>query len=94
MKLYKSIEDPYLSHFYLVIPLAIIILSCVGGFEVNYITLKGMSLFNFTQMFLCVAGGDVLSNQYFGPNAKKNKLCFLFYGLLLELLLLTFNLLF
>jgi hypothetical protein len=76
MKLYKSIEDFYLSHFYLVIPLATILLSCVGGFAVYYITLKGMSLFNFTLMFLCVAGAMFLSNQYLGPNANKNKLYF------------------
>jgi len=61
MKLYKSIEDFYLSHFYLLISLAIILLSCVGGFTVYYITLKGMSLFNFTQMYVC-SGGDVLSD--------------------------------
>lgn len=47
MKLYTSIERFYLNHFYLLIPLAIILLSCIEGFAVYFITAKGMSEVNF-----------------------------------------------
>lgn len=94
MKLYKSIEDFYLSHFYLVIPLAIILLSCVGGFAVYYITIKGMTLFNFIQMFLSVAGTMLYLTSILGQMARKTSFIFFFYGLLLEIILLAYNLLY
>lgn len=94
MKLYKSIEDFYLSHFYLVIPLAIILLSCVGGFAVYYITIKGMILFNFFQMFLSVAGAMRYLTSILGQVARKTSFIFFFYGLLLEIILLAYNLLY
>jgi hypothetical protein len=94
MKLYKSIEDFYLSHFYLVIPLAIILLSCVGGFAVYYITIKGMTLFNFIQMFLSVAGAMLYLTSILGQMARKTSFIFFFYGLLLEIILLAYNLLY
>jgi hypothetical protein len=84
MKLYKSIEDFYLSHFYLVIPLAIILLSCVGGFAVYYITLKGMSLFNFTQMFLCVAGAMFYLTSILGQMPKRTSFIFYFMACFLS----------
>jgi len=94
MKLYKSIEDFYLSHFYLVIPLAIILLSCVGGFAVYYITIKGMTLFNFFQMFLSVAVAMLYLTSILGQMARKTSFIFFFYGLLLEIILLAYNLLY
>jgi len=94
MKLYKSIEDFYLSHFYLVIPLAIILLSYVGGFAVYYITIKGMTLFNFFQMFLSVAGAMLYLTSILGQMARKTSFIFFFYGLLLEIILLAYNLLY
>lgn len=94
MKLYKSIEDFYLSHFYLVIPFAIILLSCVGGFAVYYITIKGMTLFNFFQMFLSVAGAMLYLTSILGQMARKTSFIFFFYGLLLEIILLAYNLLY
>jgi hypothetical protein len=94
MKLYKSIEDFYLSHFYLVIPLAIILLSCVGGFAVYYITIKGMTLFIFFQMFLSVAGAMLYLTSILGQMARKTSFIFFFYGLLLEIILLAYNLLY
>ena len=94
MKLYKSIEDFYLSHFYLVIPLAIILLSFVGGFAVYYITIKGMPLFNFFQMFLSVAGAMLYLTSILGQMARKTSFIFFFYGLLLEIILLAYNLLY
>jgi hypothetical protein len=66
----------------------------VGGFAVYYITLKGMSLFNFTLMFLCVAGAMFYLTSILGQMPIRTSFIFLFYGLLLELLLLAFNLLF
>jgi hypothetical protein len=52
MKTYTLIERFYLNHFYLVMPLALILLSCVGGFALYFITAKGISLFNLLQLFL------------------------------------------
>ncbi|MEK9787881.1 MAG: hypothetical protein VW261_03315 [Flavobacteriaceae bacterium] len=55
MKTYTLIERFYLNHFYLVMPLALILLSCIGGFAVYFITAKGISLFNLLQLFFAVA---------------------------------------
>ncbi|MDA9015200.1 hypothetical protein N9H69_00780 [Flavobacteriaceae bacterium] len=92
MKLYKSAEQFYLSHYYLIIPLAIILLSCLGGFAVYYITIKGMTLFNFFQMFLCVVGAVLYLTSVLAQMPRKSTFVFLFYGLLLEIILLAYNL--
>jgi hypothetical protein len=55
MKTYTLIERFYLNHFYLVMPLALILLCCIGGFAVYFIITKGISLFNLLQLFLAVA---------------------------------------
>ena len=94
MKLYTSIERFYLNHFYLLIPLAIILLSCIRGFAVYFITAKGMSVVNFIQMLLCVAGAKFYMTSVLGQIPKKVSFTFLFYGLLLELILLGYNLIF
>jgi len=78
MKLYTSIERFYLNHFYLLIPLAIILLSCIGGFAVYFITAKGMSVVNFIQMLLCVAGAMFYLPAFWVKCPKKWALRFFF----------------
>jgi len=78
MKLYTSIERFYLNHFYLLIPLAIILLSCIGGFAVYFITVKGMSVVNFIQMLLCVAGAMFYLPVFWVKCPKKWALRFFF----------------
>jgi len=82
------------NHFYLLIPLAIILLSCIGGFAVYFITAKGISAVNFIQMLLCVAGAMFYLTSVLAQIPKKVSFTFLFYGLLLELILLGYNLIF
>jgi hypothetical protein len=94
MKLYKSIEQFYLTHFYLLIPLAIILVSCTGGFAVYFITSKGMTPFNFFQMFVSVFGAMLYLTSILGQMTKKRSFVFFFYALLIEVFLVAYNLLF
>ena len=79
MKLYKSIEEFYLSHFYIVIPLAIILIACVGSFGAYYITLKGMTVLNFTMLFFCVAGAMAYLTSILGQLARKTSFQIFFF---------------
>jgi len=93
MKTYTLIERFYLNHFYLVMPLALILLSCIGGFAVYFITAKGISLFNLLQLFLAVAAAMLYLVAVLAQLSPK-KSFFFFSGLLLEAFLLLFNLFF
>ncbi|NDG46500.1 MAG: hypothetical protein EBY37_05165 [Flavobacteriia bacterium] len=94
MKTYTLIERFYLNHFYLVMPLALILLSCIGGFAVYFITAKGISLFNLLQLFLAVAAAMLYLVAVLAQLSPKKSFLFFFSGLLLEAFLLLFNLFF
>jgi hypothetical protein len=94
MKLYKAIERFYLGKFYLVVPASIIILSCIGSLAVYYITKKGMSVVNFTQMLLCVLGSMAYLTTVLGQSPRKTTFQFFVFGLVLEVVMLVLNLLF
>ncbi len=62
MSLYQKFRHYYLSNYYMMIPLSIILLTCIGSVAVYLITLKGMYSSTFLMMCLSViAAGSYLS---------------------------------
>jgi len=94
MKAYTRIENFYLNHFYLVMPLALILLSCTGGFAAYFITAKGIALINTLQLFIAITAAMLYLTAILAQMKPKKSFLFFFYGLFLEAFLLLFNLFF
>ncbi len=94
MKLYKDLERFYLSKFYLLVPAAIIILACVGSIAVYFITKKGMSFLNFIQMLFCVVASMAYLTTVLGQSPRDTTFRVFFFALILQIVLLTYNLFF
>lgn len=84
MKFYTSIKKFYLYHFYLVMPLALILLSCIGGFAVYFITAKGMSVLNLLQLFLSTAAAMLYLTAVLAQMSPQKSFHFFIGGLFLE----------
>jgi len=94
MKVYTSLRKQFYSKFYLMIPLSIILLACVGSLAVYFIAIKGNSLFNFSQTFVCVAAAMVYLAALLGQFKKGVLFGLLMLCLLIETVILAFNLAF
>lgn len=84
----------YLSHFYMMIPLSIILLTCIGSIAVFLITQKGMSTSTFLIMCLSV----IAAGSYLSVLLAQMRRTFVFrvfrYALGIQLALIVYNLLF
>ena len=94
MKLYATIERFYISKFYLLIPVAIIILACIGSFVAYYLTKSGLGTLNFIQLTICVAASMGYLASVLGQTPRKVTFGFFFYGMLIQIVLLIINLTF
>lgn len=92
MKAYNQIQFFYLKHFLLLIPLCIILLSCVGAFAAYYITLAGMSLLNFTFLFISVVFAMGYLTAILGQVKPAFTFKILIYSLAVETILLAVQL--
>ena len=54
MNFYSTLRRNYLSKYYLMIPVSILIVGCSSSFAAMYITMKGMNIFNFIQLAVSV----------------------------------------
>lgn len=94
MKLYSVLRQQFFSKFYLMIPISIIILACLGSFAVYFISIKGNTLFNFFQLFSCVAFAMSYLAVLLGQFKKKIVFNVLMIALFIETIFLSFNLAF
>ncbi len=92
MKTYNKLLRFYLQHFLLLIPLCIILLSCVGAFAAYYITIEGMNPLNFTLLFVSVAFAMSYLTAILGQVKAATTFPILLFSLGIEVVLLTFKL--
>ena len=55
MNIYSAFRKEFFSKFYLLIPVSIMVIACMGSAAAYFIAIKGNSPFNFFQMFVSVA---------------------------------------
>jgi len=94
MYLYRNLQQFYVKNYYQLIPAFIIIVACVGSLVTYYLTLKGMSPLNFFQLFLCTVGAMIYLASVLAQMPRKTSFLYFVFGLLLEVLLLSLNLIF
>ena len=94
MAFFAKFQRYYLSHFYMMIPLSIILLTCIGSIAVFLITQKGMSTSTFLMMCLSV----IAAASYLSVLLAQMLRTFVFrvirYALGIQLALIVYNLLF
>ena len=91
---YNNLLQFYLKHFLLVIPLCIILLSCVGAFAAYYITIEGMNPLNFTLLVVSVVFAMSYLTAILGQIKASTTFDVLMVSLLIEVVLLTSKLIF
>ena len=94
MTLYRKIKQYYVSNFFLMIPFCIILLTTIGSFGAYFITIKGMSTFNFMQLVVCVSGAMAYLTGVLGQLKKEYTFTILSIALLVEVLLVAGNLIY
>lgn len=94
MNIINTLRQQFYSKFYLMIPMSIILLACLGSASAYYISIKGNSLFNFIQMFICVLGSMSYLAVLLGQFKKEILFKVLLMALLIEGILLVYNLAF
>lgn len=94
MSLYSNFQQFYVKNYYQLIPAFIIIVACLGSLVTYYLTLKGMSPLNFFQLFLCTVGTMTYMASVLVQLPRKTSFLFFVIGLLIEVLLLSLNLIF
>ena len=94
MNIYSAFRKEFFSKFYLLIPVSIMVIACLGSAAAYFIAIKGNSLFNFFQMFFSVAAAMSYLAVLLGQFKKETLFKVLMMALLLETILLAFNLAF
>lgn len=94
MSAFSFFREQFYSKFYLMIPLSIIVLACLGSAVAYFIALKGNSPFNLFQMFVCIAAAMSYLAVLLGQFKKKVLIKVLAWALITESLLLVINLAF
>lgn len=94
MSIYNKLQEFYLSRFYLMIPMSIIFLTCVGSVAIYFITKDGISPFNFTMMCLCVMAAGTNLSVLLAQMQKGLIFRVLFFALCIEVLLILLYTLF
>ena len=94
MSLYSNFQQFYVKNHYQLIPAFIIIVACLGSLVTYYLTLKGMSPLNFFQLFLCTVVAMTYMASVLAQLPRKTSFLFFVIGLLIEVLLLSLNLIF
>ena len=94
MNIYFSLRDQFIAKFYLMIPISIITLACIGSFAIYFISIKGNSPFNFSQSFICVAAAMGYLAVLLGQFKKEILFKVLMIALLIETIFLIYNLAF
>ena len=94
MNIYFSLRDHFFAKFYLMIPISIILLACIGSYAIYFITIKGNSPLNFFQSLICVAAAMSYLAVLLGQFKKEILFKVLMIALLTETIFLAFNLAF
>ena len=94
MLIYKKLQEFYLSRFYLMIPISIIFLTCVGSVAIYFITKDGMTPFNFAMMCLCVIAAGAYLSVLLAQMQKRFIFRVLLIALCIEVLLILLYTLF
>lgn len=94
MSIYFSLRNQFFAKFYLMIPISIIVLACVGSFAIYFITIKGNFSFNFFQTLICVSAAMSYLAVLLGQFKKEILFKVLMIALLTETIFLIFNLAF
>ena len=94
MSIYNKLQEFYLSRFYLMIPMSIIFLTCVGSVAIYFITKNGMTPFNFVMMCLCVIAAGTYLSVLLAQMQKSLIFRVLFFALSIEVLLILLYTLF
>ncbi|PDH46168.1 MAG: hypothetical protein CND43_01195 [Flavobacteriales bacterium MED-G15] len=92
MKLFKTLQDYFISQFYVMIPASILILACVGSFSVYFLSVKGYSFLIFFQMTVCVAAAMCYLAFLLAQFKKEILFKTLIIALLIESVILAINL--
>ncbi|MDA0774427.1 MAG: hypothetical protein O3A16_06430 [Bacteroidetes bacterium] len=93
MSLYQKFRHYYLSNYYMMILLSIILLTCIGSVAVYLITLKGMYSSTFLMMCLSVIAAGSYLSVLLAQMRKNVVFLIVFIALCVQLLLIVINLL-
>lgn len=91
MNNFSRIRQYYLNHFFLMIPLSIILLACVGSIAIFFICQGQMTLFTFWQMFVCVAAAMVYLGALLAQLKPRLLFSLLVWGMAIEISLILLN---
>lgn len=94
MRAYNKLQQFYLDHFLLVLPLCIILLSCVGAFAAYYITLEGMNPLNFLLLLVSLIFSMSYLTAILGQIKASKTFNVLMFSLIVEVVLLTLKLIY
>ncbi|MEK9604020.1 MAG: hypothetical protein VW127_06320 [Flavobacteriaceae bacterium] len=92
MNIINAFRHHFFSKFYLLIPISIIGLACLGSAAAYFISIKGNSLINFFQMFACVSAAMSYLAVLLGQFKKEILFKVLLSAILIETILLAINL--
>lgn len=91
MNNFSKIRQYYLHHFFLMIPLSIILLACIGSIAIFYICQGQMTFFKFSQMFISVAAAMVYLGAILAQMKPQRLFDLLCWGILVEIALILLN---
>jgi len=92
MNFYNALRRNYLSKYYLMIPVSILIVGCSGSFAAMYITMKGMNIFNFIQLAVSVLAAMSYLAVMLAQFSREIVFKVFIISVLIELFLIAFNL--
>ena len=92
MNFYSTLRRNYLSKYYLMIPVSILIVGCSSSFAAMHITMKGMNIFNFIQLAVSVLAAMSYLAAMLAQFSREIVFKVFFISVLIELFLIAFNL--
>ncbi|MCY3998143.1 MAG: hypothetical protein OXC92_04275 [Flavobacteriaceae bacterium] len=88
---YKQLLKIYIQNYYLLLPISIILISCLGAFGTLLLSMEGMSLINVLHLLLVVVLAMIYLVGVIGQLPRKQSFFFLYWGVIAELILVIYH---
>lgn len=90
---YFKLKKIYVQNYYLLLPISIILIACIGAFGTLLLSMEGMNVVNVIQLLIVVLMAMIYLVGVIGQLPKEQSFFLLYIGVIVEILLVVFKLL-
>ncbi|MCY4560869.1 MAG: hypothetical protein OXC03_00850 [Flavobacteriaceae bacterium] len=88
---YNHLLKVYIQNYYLLLPISIILISCIGAFGTLILSMEGMNLINVLHLLVVVVLAMIYLVGVIGQLPRERSFFLLYFGVVFELILVAYH---